>query len=384
MNEKPTSRRGPQAESRIPVTGGTLALLSAALFGLSAPVAKLLLGEGVSPWLLAGLLYLGSGAGLSLVLLVRRARNAPGSEAPLRRADVPWLLLVILTGGVAGPVLLMFGLAATSGSTAALLLNVEGLATMAIAWLVFREQVSGRILVGAALILAGSAVVAWSGPGAFSVGAILIVAACIAWGIDNNLTRKISSADPVQIAAAKGLGAGVVNFVIALAAGADLPRAEAIGGALLLGLCGYGISLVLFVHALRRVGAARTGAYFSTAPFIGAAFGVAFLGDPLTGALVAGGLLIAAGVVIHLVENHEHQHAHEAMEHEHRHAHDVHHQHDHAVGNPPGEPHSHRHRHSPMMHRHPHFPDLHHRHGHEHPPAEPAARQEADAGPEPR
>jgi drug/metabolite transporter (DMT)-like permease len=345
--------------------GAPLAILSAALFGASTPFAKLLLGDGVDPWLLAGLLYLGSGAGLGIVEIVRRATGRVPTEAPLRRGDLPWLALVVLSGGVVGPVLLMVGLAATPAATASLLLNLEGLATMAIAWLIFRENVDRRLLAGAAAILAGAFLLSWQGgPSGFGWGTLAIAGACLAWGIDNNLTRKLSAADPVQIALIKGLAAGAVNLTLALALGAHLPGAAAIGGAALIGFLGYGLSLVLFVLALRHLGAARTGAYFSTAPFIGALLAITLFGEPITAGLVIAGLLIASGVYLHLAERHEHAHAHEAFAHEHRHVHDAHHQHPHAPGDPVGEPHAHPHRHLPIAHSHAHYPDLHHRHGH--------------------
>ena len=345
--------------------GVPLALLSAALFGASTPFAKVLLGAGLGPWLLAGLLYLGSGLGLAAVELARRARGGAPSEAPLRRSDLPWLLLVVLSGGVAGPVLLMVGLAATPAASASLLLNLESLATMAIAWLMFQENVDRRLLVGAAAILAGAAVLSWQGgPEGLGWGGLAIAGACAAWGLDNNLTRKLSAADPVQIALIKGLAAGAANLALALAVGAQLPPAEAIGGAALLGFFGYGVSLVLFVLALRHLGAARTGAYFSTAPFLGAVLAVAMLGEPVTWQLGVAGALMAVGVALHLAERHEHEHVHEALEHEHRHVHDEHHRHAHRPGDPAGEPHSHPHRHAPLVHKHPHYPDLHHHHGH--------------------
>jgi drug/metabolite transporter (DMT)-like permease len=345
--------------------GVPLALWSAALFGASTPLAKLLLGAGLDPWLLAGLLYLGSGIGLAIVELIRRARGGGPAEAPLRRVDLPWLALVVLSGGVAGPVLLMIGLAATPATAASLLLNLEGLATMAIAWLMFRENVDRRLLAGAAAILAGAGVLSWQGgPGGIGWGMLAIAGACLAWGIDNNLTRKLSAADPVQIALIKGLAAGAVNLALAMAIRPQLPEAATIAGAALLGFFGYGVSLVMFVLALRHLGAARTGAYFSTAPFLGAVLAVAMLGEPVTWQLAVAGALMAAGVALHLVERHEHEHAHEALEHEHRHVHDAHHRHAHLPGDPAGEPHTHPHRHAPLVHKHPHYPDLHHRHGH--------------------
>jgi drug/metabolite transporter (DMT)-like permease len=338
-----------------------LALGSALLFGASTPFAKLLLGR-VDPWLLAGLLYLGSGAGLSLVRLLRGG----GREAPLARADLPWLAAAIAAGGVAGPLLLMVGLAHNGAAGTALLLNLEGLATLAIAWLAFREPVDSRLVAGALAILAGAALLAWPAGGGVGLGwgAVAVAGACLAWGIDNNLTRKVAGADPVTIALLKGLAAGAVNGGLALAAGAALPGPGALAGALLVGFLGYGVSLVLFVLALRQLGTGRTGAYYATAPFIGAALAVLLLGEPASPLLLAAGALMAIGLYLHLAERHEHEHAHEPAEHDHRHVHDAHHRHAHAPGDPPGEPHSHPHRHGRLVHRHPHYPDLHHRHGH--------------------
>lgn len=316
-------------------------------------------------WLLAGLLYLGSGIGLAGLQLLRRLASVPQSEAPLRLADLPWLGLIVLSGGVAGPVLLMLGLASTPASSASLLLNLEGLATMVIAWIVFRENVDWRILIGALSILAGAVVLSWQGgPSGFGWGAFLIASACLAWGIDNNLTRKLSAADPVQITIAKGLVAGGANLALALAAGARLPAPPALAGAAVLGFFAYGVSLVLFVFALRYLGSARTGAYFSTAPFIGATLAVILLSEPVGPQLVVAAVLMGLGLYLHFVERHEHEHQHEATEHDHRHVHDAHHQHAHSPDDPPGEPHTHRHRHARLAHSHPHFPDLHHRHGH--------------------
>ena len=345
--------------------GAPLALVSALLFGASTPFAKLLLGDGLSPWLLAGLLYLGSGIGLGLVHLTRCGLGFEANEASLRRSDMPWLALVVLSGGVAGPLLLMIGLAATPASSASLLLNLEGLATMAIAWMVFKENVDRRLLAGAAAILAGAVLLSWqSGPAGFGLGLLAIAGACLCWGIDNNLTRKLSASDPLQIALIKGLVAGSVNLALAFALGAHLPWLAGLTGAAAVGFLGYGVSLVLFVLALRFLGAARTGAYFSTAPFVGAVLSVIMFNEPLTLHLGIAGLLMTIGVYLHLAESHEHEHPHKAMEHEHRHLHDAHHRHAHGPNDPAGEPHSHRHRHEPRTHHHAHYPDLHHRHGH--------------------
>lgn len=341
--------------------GVPLALGSAALFGATPPLSKLLL-NGVNPFMLAGLLYLGAGLGLALYRLLR-GRQAVAGEAQLTAGDIPWLALAIGMGGVIAPVLLMFGLTLNTASSSALLLNLEGLATMAIAWLVYRENVDRRLLFGAFAILAGAILLSWQGEGvAFNRGALMVAGACLAWGIDNNFTRRISATDPVVIAMLKGLVAGVVNVGLALAGGALFPPASVIAATAAVGFFGIGVSLVMFIVALRHLGTARTGAYYSLAPFIGALLAIAILGDAVTLKLAAAGLLMGVGLWLHLSERHEHEHDHEELEHEHSHVHDEHHQHHH--DGPVSEPHSHRHRHAPMRHRHPHYPDLHHRHGH--------------------
>jgi len=338
-----------------------LALGSAILFGAAAPLSKLLL-SAADPQLLAGLLYLGAGVGLALVRAARTVLGLPVGEAPPRREDIPWLLAIVLFGGVTGPLLLMLGLEHTDAATGSLLLNLEGLATMGIAWLVFRENVDARLLVGAAAILAGAVVLSWQPGGGLDMGGLFIAGACLSWGIDNNLTRKLSSADPVLIAMIKGLAAGAVNLAIALALGAHLSAPTVVLAAALVGFLGIGVSLVLFVLALRHLGTARTGAYFSLAPFVGAVLALPLLHEALTAQLMMAGLLMALGMWLHLAERHAHEHTHEAIDHEHRHVHDAHHQHTH--DGPVTEPHSHWHRHAPLRHRHIHYPDLHHRHRH--------------------
>ena len=342
--------------------GVPLALGAAILFGTSAPLSKLLMGS-VDPWLLAGILYLGAGVGLALVTWGRARIGLPSAEAKLQRTDLPWLAAVVLFGGMLGPLLLMLGLSKTSAASGALLLNLEGLATMAIAWLVFRENVDRRLLLGAAAILCGAVLLSWNGQGfQMDRGGLLIAGACLCWGIDNNLTRKLSAADPAQIAMIKGLVAGCVNFALALWLGAVLPDSKFLVAGAVVGFLGVGVSLVMFMLGLRHLGTARTGAYFSLAPFIGAVLALLLFNEALTLSLLAAGLLMALGLWLHLSERHDHTHDHEALEHDHLHSHDAHHQHAHdgAVT----DPHSHWHRHEPMRHKHPHYPDLHHRHGH--------------------
>jgi drug/metabolite transporter (DMT)-like permease len=342
------------------------ALISAALFGMSTPAAKVLVGS-VHPAVLAGLLYCGAGVGVALLRRILPSIVERAPEAPLGRSDLPWLAGGIIAGGVIGPLLLMTGLARTSAAAASLLLTLEGAATALMAWFIFQENFDRRIALGMLCLVAGAAVLSWSGtPTLDSIpGPLAIIGACLAWGLDNNLTRKVSLADPLHIVELKGLTAGPFNLVIGLSIGAPLPDFTAVVLAGVVGFLGYGVSLALFVIALRHLGTARTGAYFSTAPFLGSAAAVIALGEPVTPQLVGAGALMAVGVWLHLTEHHEHEHAHAPMAHAHPHMHDEHHRHTHAVLDPADEPHTHFHEHDAMRHSHPHVPDMHHVHRHE-------------------
>jgi drug/metabolite transporter (DMT)-like permease len=343
------------------------ALASAALFGLSTPAAKVLVGA-MHPAVLAGLLYCGAGVGVALLRRVLPSAIGPRApEAALARSQLPWLAGAIAMGGVAGPLLLMAGLARTDAATASLLLTLEGAATAVIAWFIFHENFDRRIALGMLCLVAGAAVVSWSGvPTAATVlGPLAIAGACLAWGLDNNLTRKVSLADPLQIVELKGLVAGPFNLVLGLSIGATLPAISGIIVAGCVGFLGYGVSLALFIVALRHLGTARTAAYFATAPFIGSAAAVVALGEPITAQLAAAGVLMAVGVWLHVTEHHEHEHVHEPMAHAHPHVHDEHHRHAHSASDPPGEPHTHFHEHGPLRHSHPHVPDMHHVHRHD-------------------
>ncbi len=340
------------------------ALGSAALFGLSTPAAKILLGS-VHPAMLAGLLYCGAGLGVGALRLLRK-KNIGTPDVALVRRDIPWLVAAICVGGIVGPLLLLIGLAQTQAATASLLLAFEGAATALIARLVFGESYGPRLTLGMAFLVAGAATLAWSGVPTLEAmtGPLAIVGACFAWAIDNNLTRKISSADPMQIVEIRGLVAGPVNLALGFWVGGAFPTlAMSLLGAAV-GFVSYGVSLVLFVLALRGLGAARTGAYFATAPFMGALASVFVLGDPVTVQLLGAGVLMGLGVWLHLTERHAPDHSHGGLPHAHRHFHDLHHQHAHQPSDQAGEPHDHLHDHAPLTHSHPHTPDQHHRHGH--------------------
>ena len=345
--------------------GPGFAIVAAVLFGLSSPLAKLLIGA-VDPWLLAGLLYLGSGVGMTIIQLIRRFASGEQTQIKIATKEIPWLVGVVLFGGVAGPVLLMYGLSVTPASSTSLLLNLEGVFTAGLAWLVFREHYDRRIIIGMGSIILGGAVLSWQ-PGLTlaSVGGPLLVAgACLSWGIDNNLTRKISLNDPILVTMIKSLAAGTTNILIATTLGAALPALGFVGAALSLGFVCYGLSIVCFILALRWLGASRTGAYFSAAPFVGAVVSIAVLKESLSTKLLVAAAFMGWGIYLHLTESHNHMHTHVEMDHEHSHSHDEHHQHEHDGEILPGLVHAHRHQHSILTHKHPHFPDMHHGHSH--------------------
>lgn len=339
--------------------GVPAALGAALLFGAGTPLAKWML-DAVNPWMLAGLLYFGSGVGLSLY---RWLSHAP--TVRLSRNEVPWFAGAILAGGIIGPVLLMFGLKGMPASGASLLLNAESVFTALLAWFAFKENFDRRIALGMFAIVVGAVVL--SVPSGARISGmwptVAILGACFAWGVDNNLTRKVSLTDATWIASVKGLVSGIVNLGLAFSLGASMPALPNLAGAMMVGLLAYGVSLALFVVGLRHLGTARTGAYFSVAPFFGALLAL-LMGEPITMPLLMAGALMVLGTWLHLTERHEHNHEHEEMEHSHEHFHDEHHLHAHDHPMTPGTKHSHRHRHEPLIHTHPHFPDAHHRHDH--------------------
>jgi drug/metabolite transporter (DMT)-like permease len=336
------------------------ALSAAFLFGCSTPFAKELVGN-ISPLLLAGLLYLGSGIGLFLFRLIKdKGWRASG----LLKTEWQWLAGAIFFGGILAPTLLMYGLVSLSAATASLLLNFEAVLTAVLAWIFFKENTDKRIILGMLLIVVGGIILAWpshSQNPQNGLGLLAIICACLCWAIDNNLTRNISAADSLFIAGSKGFVAGIVNLSLAFFIGLALPSYLKITAALVIGFLGYGVSLVLFVLALRGLGTARTGAYFSTAPFIGAAIAILFLHEPTSILFWIATIFMMIGVWIHLTESHEHIHTHEELNHNHSHSHDEHHQHTHDFPWDGKEPHTHPHEHEVITHSHQHYPDIHHR-----------------------
>ena len=336
------------------------ALLAAVMFGLSAPLAKQLL-DVASPLLLAGLLYLGAGLFLTGVAAVTRSQRLPRALGPRERVI---LVGVVLTGGVLAPPLLLWGLARNTASATSLLLNLEVVFTVLLAGGVFREHLGSRVILASGVLATAGVVLGTpSGHLDLPVGSFAVAGACLLWAIDNNLTRLIADADAVFVAQVKGLAAGAVNIALALAVGHAIPPPASIAISLVLGAVSYGTSLVLFILAMRSLGAARTGAYFALAPFFGALGGVVLLGEPLTGRLALVAAKMAAGVWLLHRERHSHRHRHKAGVHTHRHVHDQHHQHEHEGWEGP-EPHMHPHATGPLEHEHPHIHDRHHGHDH--------------------
>jgi drug/metabolite transporter (DMT)-like permease len=342
------------------------ALAAAGLFGASTPAAKLLLRD-LSPLMLSALLYLGAAIALS----VYRFLSLESREAQITRRDLPLLCGIIFFGGMLGPILMLLGLQRLSAVTGSLLLNLEGPFTALIAVGLLREHLGKREMFAAATVMVGGVLVGFQ-PGHVGgswIGALEITVACLSWGIDNNLTQRVSLLDPVAVARLKTLGAGCCVLVIALwQRTGEIPGATSLVCAGAVGMLCYGVSIVFDVKALRVLGAARESAYFATAPFVGALLSTAVFRDLPNSYELAGAMLMSIGVGLLIRERHSHRHAHEAIFHEHLHIHDEHHQHEH--DGLVAEPHSHPHEHSTLIHDHPHVSDSHHRHSHKLPKAE--------------
>jgi drug/metabolite transporter (DMT)-like permease len=343
------------------IIGVLVALAAAVCFGVTAPFIQSL-GRGLGPFTTAGLLYLG--AALGSLRLPRR--GVERLEPPLRRAHLGRLAAVAFFGAALAPTLFAWGLQRVSATTASLLLNAEAVFTVALAALVWREQVGRRALLAAAIMCLAGIVAVGGAPRSSHglVGIAAILGAVLAWALDNVLTRPLADLDPAAVVRGKALLGVTLTAALALLRREPFPTFGVLSGLLLCGATGYGLSLRLYLLAQRRIGAARTGSIFALAPFIGAAVAM-LLGDRspswATGLAV---VLFAAGAVLHLTEKHAHGHHHEALEHEHAHRHDDGH-HDHAFGADSPQPHSHPHRHPEREHSHPHGPDAHHGHSHE-------------------
>lgn len=343
-------------------------ILAAILFGASTPLSKLLLGE-MDSIVLAALLYLGSGLGIGILVISQKyVARSESVEAGIRRTDLPWLVGAIITGGVVAPILLLLGLKNSSAASASLLLNFEGVATILLAALIFKEAVGKRTIIAIILITLASVMLSWI-PGAnweFSLGAAGILGACILWGLDNNFTRNISSKNPLVIVMIKGLSAGTFSLILAFLLGKSIPNIVQILLALLLGFICYGLSIALFVLALRNLGAARTSTFFGIAPFVGMLLSIAIFREAPQSLFYYSLPFMLIGAWLMLGEDHRHIHIHKLLEHEHYHFHpDEHHVHEQTNNVAFSGEHSHQHTHDVIEHSHPHTPDLHHRHRHQ-------------------
>lgn len=341
------------------------AILAAVLFGACTPISKLLLGD-IEPIPMAAFLYFGSGIGMLLFGIIRRMKNNfTELEAKIGKDDIKWLIGAIIAGGVIAPIVLMFSLRNTPASTASLLLNFEGVATTLIAVIVFKEAIGRRIWLAVASITAASILLSWNlnGEWGFSIGSLGIILACSLWGIDNNFTRNISAKDPIITVIIKGIGAGIFSLLLGFITQSSFPGIKIALGAMLLGCFGYGLSIKLFISAMRNLGASRTSAFFGTAPFVGALLSFLLFRElPNTLFYIALPIMLMGAILI-LGEEHEHVHLHDSLEHEHRHSHnDEHHTHNHIDGLE--LEHTHLHMHAYIEHSHIHTPDIHHRHVH--------------------
>lgn len=339
------------------------AIFAAALYGLSSPVSKLLLRE-VSPMMMAALVYLGAGLGMLLVSIALSKGRTGLREASLSRKDLP-LIAGVIALDILAPILMMTGLMLTTPSNAALLGNFEIVATSLIALFVFKEAIGRRLWFSILLITAASVILTFEGDGSlkFSSGSLLVVLACTSWGLENNFTRMLSLKDPIQITMIKGLGSGIGALAIALVAGQATWSLLYNSGALVVGFFAYGLSIFLYVSAQRDLGAARTGAYYAVAPFIGVGLSFLLFRTPVTPWFLLAFVIMVIGSYLAVSENHGHLHRHEHMVHEHRHRHDDLHHYHHEI-DPGFIEHTHSHSHEGLEHSHKHTPDLHHRHKH--------------------
>ncbi len=356
MNDPhPTAHDG----SKPALRGGLLALLAAALFGLSTPLTQRW-GLGMGAFTTAALLYVG--ATLVGVLSVRGISR----EARLQRRDAPRLLAMAAFGAVIGPVALAWGLQRTSGASASLLLALEAVFTAVLAWAWYRESMDKRVWAAVLLLVTGGFVLVLEQGLAGStqlLGLLAVGVATAAWGIDNTLSRGVADRDPGQVILIKSLLGCCATGCIAWLSAEPAPQAWAMLGVFAVGATGYGVSLRLYLLAQRSFGAARTGSVFAFAPFIGAIAAYALGERAFSLWFMLGGALMLIGVWLHLSEDHGHEHAHEPLAHEHAHNHSDGH-HTHAHDPMPTSPHSHPHIHAAMRHSHAHVPDLHHQHGH--------------------
>lgn len=349
----------PASSSFPALRGAVLALLAASLFGVSTPLVQRF-GMDIGAFTTAALLY----AGAAVVGAV--SRRGVEREARVIRSDLVRLLAVAVFGAVIGPVALAWGLQRTSGTSASLLLTLEALFTAILAWRWYGETMGRRVWVAMLLLLAGGGVLVLDrgrSGGTELWGSLAVLLATAAWGMDNTLSRALAERDPSQVVMVKAaLGASATALLAVLFAESAPPWPAALA-LLLVGASGYGLSLRFYLLAQRAFGAARTGSVFALAPFIGALTAFALGDRSATMVMAAGGVLMLIGVLLHLAESHEHDHAHEALEHEHAHRHDDgHHEHDHDVES--AREHSHLHRHEPIEHAHAHVPDAHHPHRH--------------------
>lgn len=337
-----------------------MALLAAALFGAATPASKWLL-DALTPFQLAGLLYLGGGLG---VVPVAWRESGLGLPPRTDRRNRIRLGGAVVIGGVLGPILLLTGLHLASAASVSLWLNLELAVTAVLGTVFFRDHLGPLGWLGALLSLTASVLLSFAA-GVAGLGAGgLVFLACVCWGLDNHLTALIDDMTPSQIAFWKGIVAGSANLAVGLSCAPLGVGLALLSAALLVGACSYGASIVLYVASAQRLGATRAQIVFSSAPFIGIALSATILHESLSITHFLSAALFIAALALLLRERHVHVHVHEALGHEHVHCHDDgHHEHDHA-GLLAAACHTHRHEHERMIHAHKHWPDLFHRHKH--------------------
>ena len=338
------------------------AIVAAALYAINVPFSKMLLGY-VEPTMMAAFLYLGAGLGMFVYSIVSKATGKITPTEPLTKKELPYTIAMVVLDIIA-PILLMFGIKTSNAANVSLINNFEIVATSLIALLVFKEVISKRLWVAIALVTVASVILSFEGAESFSfnIGSLFVFGACLCWGIENNCTRMISNKSSIEIVVIKGTFSGLGSLIVALTIGESIPSVLWMMCVLLLGFVAYGLSIYFYVMAQKDLGAAKTSAYYSIAPFLGVAFGMLILGErPALQFYVALVVMIVSTYfmikdTIELQHTHEHNHTHT---HEHSHGDTVHsheHTHSHTHIHVHGEDSdNHEHNHKEMPHEHLHF-----------------------------
>ena len=339
----------------------TYAILAAALYAINVPLSKMLLPY-VGPTMMAAFLYLGAGFGMLIYELAGKCVGKKEEKESLTKSELPYTIAMVVLD-IAAPILLMFGIARTNAANVSLLNNFEIVATSLIALVVFREVISKRLWFAIVLVTIASIVLSVEGAGAFMFnrGSLFVLGACLCWGLENNCTRMLSNKNPSEIVVIKGIFSGLGSLVVAFIVGDKMPEVKWLACVLLLGFVAYGLSILFYIKAQKDLGAAKTSAYYSIAPFLGVAFGMLLLGErpraqfyiAFVLMLISTYFMVKDTIALQHTHEHEHTHIHEHSHGDYVHAHEHTHVHTH-IHTHGEESENHTHEHMLTEHNHAH------------------------------